>query len=1002
MSLEPSSPEKAKRNSERLRNRLNILLLASVKDPILLELKISSANPKRSVHEYDTLSGSLVWNFKQGNRLYVDVNGSGLVTLNGKSECGLDYRHKNFRIPLDTNRIDIEISESGELGSHKGLRLPVNCVVYSRDEELYSLFNLFQVAVDMARIDEKWDLVDKITDLFRSLPQLRVNPISYLVHSDVFSNVLGEGLTSFDPFLHLKEFGEIETPITSVDLRSVKDSLDAIFSELNANDESKKGPEIIPLGNAHIDLAWLWPIAETKEKIRRTFTTVTHLMKSKNFTFLQSMVSHYEIIKEMEPEVYMDIKKLVAEKKWIPVGGMIVESDCNLTGGESLVRQFLYGQQFFKSEFGECSNVAWLPDTFGYTQQLPQILTKTGFEMFVTTKFTYNDTTRFPHDLFNWEGPDGSTILAHSHMRDYISDTDLSCVKDTTDKNHETSSLIESVPLIYGYGDGGGGPTEEMIDRINFIDTARKTFYTGHSPLDYWLSKVKSHQDSLPIIRGELYLEAHRGTYTTHGDIKMMNRRLESELFVAEAIASFSVEKGQEKLNKEWKTLLRNQFHDIIPGSSIDEVYRVGVKELRDLSEHVRKDLVRERTTPLSPNSSFTIFSPYWWKTSTWVPLGEDQRGLIVVDDRGREAPVLSNGWECGFYADFDRGMGFYAYSLKEGDNMVPPLKKSSPDSLHKWTVKIESGKLSSISLDGKNLPIPQLLIFNDFPYYFDGWELDNLGMEHGHLLEQIGLRKFSEEGYGEILEIRYNLDPGILTLRLSFPLNGEFVNVHFDVDWKGYNRLLRMYFKTGEGKCIGETAFSTIERTSVGPTYEFPAHRFVAVERNRQAFVLLNDSKYGFSFKDGHLGVSLLRSPFWPDPLSDRGNNSFSFSYGYIQKGDPILYYREGVKFNIRPVLLESKEYRSGNLEAEGIVVASIKQSEDESGKILRIFNPTGERRNFTVYLPFEIRDCVETDLLERSVLKNSIRSDGIHSKKISGEINPNEIKTLRLALPQ
>ena len=1002
MSLEPSSPEKAKRNSERLRNRLNVLLLASVKDSILLELQISSTRAKSSIHEYDTLSGSLVWNFKQGNRLYVDLNGSGLVTINGKTVSGLDYRHKDFRIPSVANRIDIEISESGELGSHKGLKLPVNCVVYNRDEELYSLYNLFQVAVDMARLDEKWELVDKIADLFRSIPQLVINPISYLVHSDVFSNVLGEGLTNFDPFMHLKEFEEIETHNPQVDLKRIRDSLDEIINELNASDESQKRPEIIPLGNAHIDLAWLWPVAETREKIRRTFATITHLMQTQNFTFLQSMVSHYEIIKEMEPEIYTDIKRLIAEKKWTPVGGMIVESDCNLIGGESLVRQFLYGQQFFKSEFGDYSNVAWLPDTFGYTQQLPQILIKTGFEMFVTTKFTYNDTTRFPHDLFNWEGPDGSTILAHSHMRDYISDTDLSCVKDTTYKNHETSSLIKSVPLIYGYGDGGGGPTEEMIDRINFINIARKTFYTGDSPLDYWLSKVKSHQDSLPIMRGELYLEAHRGTYTTHGDIKMMNRRLESELFVAEAIASFSVENGQKKLNKEWKTLLRNQFHDILPGSSIDEVYRVGVKELRDLSEHVRRDLIQERATPLSPNSSFTIFSPYWWKTSNWVSLGEDQRGLIVVDDRGREAPVLSNGGECGFYADLDKGMGFYTYSLKEVENRVPPLKKSSPDSLHKWIVTVESGKLTSISLGGKNLPIPQLLIFNDFPYYFDGWELDNLGIEHGHLLEQIGLRKFSEEGYGEILEIRYNLDPGILTLRLSFPFNEEFVNAHFAVDWKGYNRLLRMYFKTGEGRCIGETPFSTIERTSVGPTYEFPAHRFVAVERNRQAFVLLNDSKYGFSFKDGYLGVSLLRSPFWPDPLSDRGSNSFSFSYGYIQEGDPTLYYKEGVKFNTRPVLLESKDYRSGNLEADRIVVSSIKQSEDESGKILRIFNPTGERRNFTVQFPFEIRDCLETDLLERPVLKNSVSLDRIDSKKISGEINPNEIKTLRLTLPQ
>lgn len=998
--MDKGSPdfEREKKRAEKLRNRLNIILLASVKNPILLKLQVKSTFTKRNVHEYDGLSGVLINHFAKGERVYFDIEGSGMLTLNGKKEFGLDHRHKDFKIPVDAERIEVDLTESGELGQHKVLRLPLRCVVYEREEGLYSLYNLFQVAVDTVMIEQRWEMLDRLDDALKSLPLLTVHPLSYLVHSDLFSKVLGEGLTNFDPYLHIDDLKGPEQIITAVDLSKALESIEKLLLELDELGKDEDRPEIVPLGNAHIDLVWLWPLAETEEKIRRTFVTVRNLMRYDNYTFVQSMVSHYEIIKRIEPEVYSDIKRLVSQGKWIPVGGMVVESDCNLIGGESLVRQILYGQEFFKEEFGRYSNIAWLPDTFGYTQQLPQILTKSGFELFVTTKFSYNDSTRFPHDIFQWKGPDGSTILAHAHMRDYISDIDMNSVNDTIVKNPESASIVKSVPIIYGFGDGGGGPTEEMLERMNFINRARRTFYFGRDPLEHWLSEVKKNRNRLSIIQGELYLEAHRGTYTTHGDIKKMNRRLETELFVAEAVSALGSSSPEKDIAKEWNILLKNQFHDMLPGSAIDEAYRVSISELNDLSDRLRKEYILTTCPADIEKGNFTIFSPYCWKTGGWVSLDESAKNSVVIDENGAEASVLNSGNGYGFYAEFNKGMGIYSFKLRrtEKTNESPSSAVSNPH--NRWHIDMASGKLTSISSHGRYLPVPELALFNDFPYYFDAWELDDLERKHGHLLEPTDVSTSTLDGYGEVIDAKYDLNPGSITMRIVLPYLEEFVKVQFDVDWKGYNRLLRMFLKTGDGRCLAESAYSSIERRSEGPKYEFPVHRFIAVEGERGTFLLLNDSKYGYSYADGYIGASLLKSPFWPDPLSDRGKNSFSFSYRYVESRDPIDYTREAIKFNTPVYLVNKTALSAGKLLVEGAVLGSFKRAENLSGRILRLYNPSGETREFYVGFPFDIKNTLETDLLENQTDNENARLHKLDSRNFRGTIGPYEIRTIKV----
>ena len=984
-----------------LKGRASTLLLASVKESHLLELKATVNNPLKNIHSYLEIEGELDWKFKRGNWLFVNTDSSGLISIGGKSVFGLDPKHRNFRIPTNTNHIRLVLSESGELGSHRDLKLPLYCVVYERNDVLYSLYLKIKAIIDFIIMEQKWDLLHRMDNILKQLPPIQIESLSYFVHANLFTEILGENPNNFDTLKHVREFEGRETVKESVNLDRVKYELTELSNELSANGNAEPQIEIVPFGNAHIDLAWLWPIAETKKKVQRTFSTVLSLMERRNLTFLQSMVTHYEFFRDLEPSLFKKIKKFAKEKKWIPVGGMMVESDCNLIGGESLVRQVLYGQRYFREEFGEYCKTAWLPDSFGFTEQLPQIFSKSGFELFLTTKFTYNDTTKFPHDLFKWKSPDGSEILAHSHMRTYSSEVDLKSVADTIENNSETSKMIGSVPLIYGYGDGGGGPTEEMLDIMESVNAIRSTFYTGSDAIGYWLTKVRAHRSELPSISGELYLEAHRGTYTSHGDIKRMNRKIESELFLADVISSTFSIRSRSSFSDEWKILLKNQFHDIIPGSSIDAVYQESLRELGRVSGRIGREFNGKIKHRADGTASFTIFSPYWWKTSSWIAVNGLGGSYVIKDERNREYSVQFNGVEHGFYAELDRGMGVYNFTAKQESKMQSKSKKdalSSTSQPYNWFVEFNDHGLISMRIDGQDLPVPELVLFRDFPFYLDAWEIEDLRKEQGKTLVPSSVQRIEEEGFGEIIRVKYDLDPGEVLMSVMLSRHEEFVRLEFDVDWKGNNRLLRMFLGTGEGVCLGETAYSVTERKSEGAKYEFPAHRFVAVESKHSTFLLLNDSKYGYSFRDGYLGVSLLRSPFYPDPFADRGKNTFSFSYGITMSRDPIFYTEMGIRFNINPVLLSAGSTVEQHLFAENAVIGSLKHSEEGNSRIIRIYNPTSLERRFKIELPLEISNLDEVDLLENPVANPSSVDVTQNGRVIEGRIRPFEIKSLRL----
>ncbi|MBE3578018.1 MAG: alpha-mannosidase [Limnochordales bacterium] len=343
------------------------------------------------------------------------------------------------------------------------------------------------------------------------------------------------------------------------------------------------------IGHAHIDLAWLWPVRETRRKAASTFATALQLMRAyPAFYFGQSQPQLYEWLKEDYPEIFEGIRRRVAEGRWEPLGALWVESDCNLSGGEALVRQVVYGKRFFRKEFGYDSRVAWLPDAFGFTWSLPQILRKAGIEYFVTTKISWNQFNRFPYDLFWWEGADGSRVLAHFYFNPgggYNGNIRPAQLRQTWD-NFQQKELADTSLFSYGYGDGGGGPTWEMLEMYQRLQTAPGLPRLSTGPVQSFLDHLP--REGLPVWNDELYLELHRGTFTTQSAVKKANRRAEFALRRAEIFSSWaSLRAGAPypaaELERAWKMLLRNQFHDILPGSGIHEIYEDALRELEEV-----------------------------------------------------------------------------------------------------------------------------------------------------------------------------------------------------------------------------------------------------------------------------------------------------------------------------------------------------------------------------------------------------------------------------------
>ncbi|MBE3575989.1 MAG: alpha-mannosidase, partial [Firmicutes bacterium] len=530
-------------------------------------------------------------------RLYLDVEGEALLRVNGQPKGGLlgpmpdgqggsfPYQREYELTPAaqggETIRIDVDAVPRGRFGVpvrephfRQGYLLVPDPQVRSLYEDLLAVWDVAQNLDPAAAQGEREFLVDLLQQVVARvrLPDSRTgNYLAALGRDPAASAPL---LTVWDEW-DLSAQGE-PAALGELHRRSLEEAaalLQAGLAELRQRfGLHAAGGSLALAGHAHIDLAWLWPLAETRRKAIRTFSSVLTLMERyPDFVFSQSAAQLYAFVEADDPQLFRRIQARVAEGRWEPIGGTWVEMDCNLASGESLVRQFLYGQRYFQRAFGRKSQVLWLPDTFGFTGALPQIAHQAGIRYFFTTKLYWNDRDLFPYDLYWWEGIDGTRLLAHlfrNENQGYNGNIQAFDLLNTW-KNFRGKARHPESLFSFGWGDGGGGPSEEMLERYQRLKDFPGLPQSRMSTAEAFFERVDTKRP-LPVWVGEQYLEFHRGTYTTQGRIKWLNRHCEQRLYEAEALAALAARLGaqaypREALAQAWQTLLRNQFHDILP-----------------------------------------------------------------------------------------------------------------------------------------------------------------------------------------------------------------------------------------------------------------------------------------------------------------------------------------------------------------------------------------------------------------------------------------------------
>ncbi|MFJ3378954.1 alpha-mannosidase [Curtobacterium sp. NPDC090217] len=742
----------------------------------------------------------------------------------------------------------------------------------------------------------------------------------------------------------------------------------------------------IAVGHAHIDSAWLWPVRETKRKCARTFSNVLDLMdRDPDFTFACSSAQQYAWIRDEYPSIFARIKQRVAEGRWIPVGGMWVESDTNLPGGEALARQFVAGKRFFLEEFGIDTPEAWLPDSFGYTGALPQIVRAAGSKWFVTQKPSWNETNVIPHTSFHWEGIDGSRILTHLPPADtYNSDVSPADLHRGERQNKERGTANTSM-LLYGFGDGGGGPTREMVAAAH-----RQHDLDGSPRVDLGTPAQVFEQleQELPVPgvwSGEMYLEFHRGTYTSQIRTKQGNRRSEhllreAELWAATAAVRLGLEYPYEQLEAAWHTVLLQQFHDILPGSSIAWVYENAEENYRLVAETL-EGLIGTATTALAGGSTDGTVVRF---NASPVSAGD---ATALGGSLGSEAeavpPVRS-----GDHFVFDTGA--VVATVDAAGHVVSFIEHTSGrDAIAPGTVAAE------------------YTVFRDTPNQWEAWDIDRAYQRNGNALSATSV---SVEG--DSLVVVRPVGSSTVTTRYSAVAGQPELTIETEVDWHEQQKLLKLAFPLDVRASVAssEIQFGHIDRPTHQNTswdfarFETSAHRWVHVAEPGFGVAVANDSTYGHDITrstraDGGTTTlvreSLLRGPTFPDPHADQGHHVFRT---VLRVGESVLDAADsGYRLNlpVRTVAGSAPVSPLVVVSSPQVFVEAVKLAEDRSGDVIvRLYEGLGGRAtDVGVDFGFDVASVAQVDLLERP-----LGTSWDAGSPVALTLRPFEIVTLRV----
>jgi alpha-mannosidase len=728
---------------------------------------------------------------------------------------------------------------------------------------------------------------------------------------------------------------------------------------------------ISAVGHAHIDSAWLWPARETIRKCARTFSNVLDLMETDPaFVFACSSAQQYAWVEECYPDLFARLAQRVAEGRFVPVGGMWVESDTNLPGAEALVRQFVRGQRYFAQAFGRRATVGWLPDSFGYTGALPQILAGAGIRSFLTQKISWNERNAFPHHTFEWEGIDGTRMFTHfppvdTYAAELTAEELARAERQYSEKGAANSSLVP-----FGFGDGGGGPTREMLAaaaRTGSLEGSPRVRLAG--PEEFF-ADARAEYAHPPVWAGELYLEFHRGTYTSQARTKRGNRRCEhllreAELWAATAHVRAGAAYPYDVLDEAWRVVLLNQFHDILPGSSIAWVHReaeAGYARVEAALEHIIDEALAALEA-LSP-----VADPGWFNA-----------GPFPIDG----VPALGAGPSTAA-AD--------ARIERDGDLLVLATDRAR-------FVLDASGRIASAvdAATGREAIAPgaaagELQIFRDTPAQWDAWDVDENYRRHGEVVASVlSVAVVEESPHRVAVRVARAFGDSRVTQEYAVDAGSARIAITTEVDWHERQRLLKLAFPIDvhTTTATSEVQFGHVVRPVHRNTswdearFETSAHRWVHVGEPGFGVAVANDASYGHDVtrhaREGGgtttlVRQSLLRAPLYPDPEADQGEHVFRSSLT-VGAGVPDAV-AEGYRLNLGLRPAGSAVAPIVRVDGSGVVVESVKLAEDRSGDlIVRLYEAYGRRSAASVSLDADVVSIVETDLLEDPVAEPASR---------------------------